>query len=303
MSNRNFRELLKGKWAEGKLVCIGLDSEYKKLPECLRMASVPNAILTFNRAIVDQTHDLICAYKPNTAFYEAQGDEGLAALQLTIQYIQKIAPDVPVILDAKRGDIGNTNNGYVEMAFTFLDADAITVHPYMGQKSLQPFLDCADKGIFVLCRTSNNGAGEFQDLTVSVSLEEVTHVRSVEAMPWSIGVEGCRTSLSNHIAYQISKSWNKNDNCGLVVGATHPLELQSVRRIVDDDMPVLIPGIGKQEGDLEATLKAGINENGQGVIINSSRGIIFASDGADFAEVARQETQKLDGEIKKHLAA
>src|SRR3989338_440422 len=233
MSQRDFRELLQARWDEGKFVCVGLDSELGKIPKSVRMNDdVRTTIYGFNASIVSQTKDLVCAYKINIAFYEAHGVEGIEALRGTIVDIHSKAPYVPVILDAKRADIGNTNAGYVQMAFDYLGVDAITVHPYLGQEALQPFLDRADKGIFVLCRTSNPGAGEFQDLKIHTD-------RVIGEVP-----------LYQYVASRVANWWNKNNNCGLVVGATYPDELRQVRRIVGD-MPILIPGIGAQGGDLE----------------------------------------------------
>lgn len=286
MSSRNFREMLEAKWAEGKFVCVGLDPDWDKIPECIKTrktgrfspragsSSVEGLLYAFCTSIVDATHDLVCAYKPNAAFFEEESAEGGYALDGVIRYINKLAPDVPVIYDAKRGDIGNTNKGYVQDAFGTLKADAITVHPYLGREALQPFLDQKDKGIIVLCRTSNKGADEFQDL---VTLDKV-------------GAGSFR--LYERVAWQVSQHWNGNGNCALVAGATYPEELERVRHIVGD-MPILIPGIGAQGGDLEATVKAGMDSRGKGMIINSSRGIIFASSEEDFAEAARRETLKL----------
>lgn len=291
--DRNFRQMLEAQWARDKFVCVGLDSEFSKIPESVRRSytfgvSIPEAICCFNREIVDTTGDIVLAYKPNAAFYEAHGDEGFVALRRTIVDIHAIAPDVPVILDAKRADIGNTNNGYVEMAFDYLGVDAITVNPYLGAEALQPFLARADKGIIVLCRTSNPGAGEFQDRRVNISNETRFELNTyAKTFP-----------LYQVIAYQVAKVWNKNGNCGLVVGATHPDELREVRKLVGD-MPILIPGIGAQGGDVEKTVKAGVDSRGYGMIINSSRGIIFASQEADFAEAARRETEKLHNLINQ----
>ncbi len=302
MSGRNFRKLIEARWAANKFVCVGLDSEYVKIPEFLSVDSVnvENTLVGFNCTIINATDDLVCAFKLNIAFYEAWGDEGLRALKRTIAHIQRIAPDVPVILDFKRADIGNTNTGYVQLAFEYLKADAITVHPYLGGEALQPFLDCKDKGIFVLCRTSNPGAGELQDITVPVSGDEVEHFTKAQVqMGWNV-VSGMNTDLYLHLGYQVSKHWNKNGNCGVVVGATYPEELDRVRRIVGD-MPILIPGIGAQGGDLEKTISAGKDSRSKGMIINSSRGIIFASDDTDFAEAARRETEKLHDAINLQL--
>lgn len=276
-------EMLYAQWAYEKFVCVGLDSDYDKIPEAVKKPDIVSSQVSFNRAIVQATSHLVCAYKPNIAFYEAYGAAGLLALQETVSVIRDIAPKVPVILDAKRADIGNTNRGYVKMAFEYLGVDAITVHPYLGQEALQPFLDMKDKGIIVLCLTSNPGAGEFQDLWWPVSrnhsLTELTGKMTV--------------SLFEQVADNVARNWNKNNNCCLVVGATYPNELQRVRRIIGN-MPILIPGIGKQGGDVEKTVKAGMDSLKQGMIINSSRGIIFASKEDDFADVARCETEKLN---------
>ena len=280
MNGRNFRDLIERKWGQGKFVCVGLDSDYEQIPESIKRKfntksknsrGTGQTISAFNKAIINATWDLICAFKINIAFYEAWGIEGLRALIRTIDYIKFAAPGIPIILDAKRGDIGNTNNGYVRMAFEILKVDAITVNPYLGAEALKPFLERKDKGIFVLCRTSNPGAGEFQDL-------------------------GSETSISDHVAYQVSKYWNTNSNCGLVVGARQPHELQVIRLIVGD-MPILIPGIGAQGGDVQKTVQAGIDSRHQGMIINSSRGIIFASREKNFADVARDMTKVVHDEI------
>ncbi len=281
MNDRNFKQMMETQWARGNFVCVGLDSDFDKIPESAHRrgsecgVSVANTIVEFNRAIVEETKDLVCAYKLNAAFYEAHGAEGVSALQRTLADIHAIAPDVPVIFDAKRADIGNTNVGYAKMAFDFLRADAITVHPYLGAEALRPFFARAEKGIIVLCRTSNPGAGEFQDLLVNGE------------------------PLYRVVARHVANEWNKNGNCALVVGATYPGELREVRGIVAD-MPILIPGIGAQGGDVEKTVAAGKDSRGKGMIINSSRGIIFASPGADFAEAARSETKRLRDLINQY---
>ncbi len=294
MPRRNFRDMIEAKWAEGKFVCVGLDTEVEKLPQYIRLSyqgNIRRMILVFNEDIVRTTYDLVCAYKPNVAFYAAHGADGWLALKYTIEHIRRCAPDVPVILDAKVADIGNTNNGYTQMAFNYLEADAITVHPYLGSEALKPFLDRADKGVIVLCRTSNPGAGEFQNLP----LDSDTHIRPIGRMTAFNG-----TLLYQQVAYRVAHFWSKNGNCALVVGATYPEELREVRKIVGD-MPILIPGIGAQGGDLEKTVDAGKNSRGRGMIINSSRGIIFASSGSDYAEAARRETLNLDRAITECL--
>lgn len=268
---------LENRWQQGNFVCVGLDSDFAQIPQALKdSTSVEDVITGFNQEIVDATHDLVCAYKPNAAFYEAQGDQGLRALARTVRYIKDNYPDIPVILDAKRADIGNTNNGYVQAAFDQLGVDAITVHPYLGREAMKPFLDRKDKGIIVLARTSNPGAGEFQDLPVGQAQEPLYRV----------------------IARQVAIMWNTNGNCAIVVGATYPKELAEIRGIVGN-MPILIPGIGAQGGEVEATVNAGKDSRTWGMIVNSSRGIIFASKGADFAGAARQATEQLRGEINK----
>ena len=276
MAERNFRQLLEAQWGEGKFLCVGLDSDFEKIPEAVRQAGVGETIVAFNRAIVDATKDLVCAYKPNPAFYEAHGDEGWKALRATIQYINDAAPTVPVILDAKRADIGNTNNGYAESAFDHLHADAITVHPYFGSDALTSFFERTEKGIIILCRSSNPGSGEIQNL-------------KVDGVP-----------LYQIIAHMAAGPWNANGNCAVMVGATYPEELAEVRTIVGD-MPILIPGVGTQGGDLEKTVAAGKDSRGRGMIISVSRAVIFASDGADFAGRAREKATALHGAIKAAL--
>lgn len=295
MSDRNFQQMLENKWGEGKFVCVGLDSEFGKIPKSAyrngheQTVDVANTVVAFNRAIVEATKDLVCAYKPNTAFYEALSGEGLATLHRTIVDIRIIAPDVPVILDYKRGDIGNTNAGYVKEAFEFLQADAVTIHPYLGQEAMQPFLDYKDKGIFVLCRTSNPGSNEFQGLDVCGDI-----------------VPGDYMPLYKYVAYRVANYWNKeNYNCGLVVGATYPGELKEVRERAFD-MPILVPGIGFQQKDVplekqvEQVVSAGRYGRDLRMIFNSSRGIIFASNGPDFADAARRETLKLHNLINQY---
>lgn len=213
---------------------------------------------TFNKTIIDATQDLVCAYKPNSAFYEARGAQGITELKMTCDYLREAYPDIPIILDAKRGDIGSTNEGYVAYAFDYLGVDAITLHPYLGCEALQPFLARKDKGCIILCRTSNPGATEFQDALYRTVAEHVVH------------------------------EWNTNGNCLLVVGAPYPEELAIVRRIVGD-MILLVPGIGTQGGDVEKTVKAGRNAKGSGMIINASRSIILSENAREEARIVRDE--------------
>ncbi len=249
------------------MVCIGLDPVLGKLPEEFKAKEKP--FFECNKSIIDETHDLACSYKPNSAFYEALGDDGIRQLKETCDYIKQNHPEIPIILDAKRGDIGNTNEGYIKFAFDYLQVDAITLQPYMGQQSLQPFLDQTDKGCVILCRTSNERSGEFQALEINGK------------------------KLYQTVAKAVAEKWNKNGNCLLVVGATFPEELKDVRQIVGDEMTFLVPGIGAQGGDVEATIKAGLNKQGKGLIINSSRSIIYA-------ENPRQEAENLKNQINRY---
>lgn len=281
---RDFRELLETKWDEGKFVCVGLDSHLEKIPDAAQKENTRATIVAFNRAIIDATKDLVCAYKPNPAFYESHGDEGWAALRETIMYIVENAPGVSTILDAKRGDISNTNVQYARAAFGYLQSDAITVHPYLGRESLEPFYEQKNKGVIVLCHTSNPGAPEIQGLSISG-----------EAAPHRIS-----EPLYKVVARLAATKWNANGNCAVMVGATYPKELGEVRAIVGD-MPILIAGIGAQEGSLKKTIENGLNSKRQGLIVNAARSIIFASKSADFADVARQKTKELHDAITSVL--
>lgn len=248
---------IKNKWKEQKFICVGLDQgEFE-----------------FNKAIIDQTFDLVCCYKLNSAFYEIKGSIGCEALKKTIQYIHQTYPEIPVILDAKRADVENTSQAYAKAEFDNLKADAVTVNPYLGQQALQPFLQRKDKGIFVLIKTSNPGAGEFQDLHVYPE-------HSRRGKP-----------LYQVIAEHVAKEWNKNGNVGVVVGATYPEELKKVRAIVGD-IPILIPGVGAQGGDLETAVKVSSDSQGTGMILNSSRSIIFAQNPREAALNLHQEIVK-----------
>ena len=252
------------------LLCIGLDPEPSRLPESLR--AKPDAVFEFCRAIVDATADLVCCFKPQIAHFAAQRAED--ALERVIAHIHDRHPGVPVILDAKRGDIGSTAQHYAAEAFDRYRADAITANPYLGRDSVQPFLDRADRGVILLCRTSNPGARDLQDLDVGGK------------------------PLYQHVAQLVTREWNANGNCALVVGATYPDELAAVRALVGD-MPILVPGVGAQGGDVEAVIRNGKNARGAGLIISSSRAILYASGGADFADAARGEARKLRDEINR----
>src|SRR3989344_5548808 len=237
------------------LLCVGLDADFAKIPKRFLSQKFPQ--FEFNKWIIKETHQYAVAFKANSAFYEARGDKGMKELKMTMDYLIKNYPDVFTILDAKRADIGNTNNGYVTSIFDWLNFDAVTIHPYLGQEAVQPFLNREDKGCIILCRTSNPGASELQNLNVQSS------TLNKSAPLWQI------------VAEKVSKEWNKNNNCMLVVGATYPKEIKKIREVAGD-MTFLVPGIGAQGGDVKAVLEAGLNAKGLGLIINSSRGIIFS---------------------------
>ncbi len=257
--------------ASQSLVCVGLDPDPR-----LMAAADP---FQFNKSIIDATSDLVCAYKPNIAFYEALGMPGLEALARTVEYIHETRPQVLVIGDTKRGDIGPSGEAYARAMFDVWQFDAVTVNAWGGHDSVAPFLEDSDRGVFVWCRGSNAGSAEFQDLTVD------THLG--------------RLPLYQYLA-RSSLTWNLKGNVGLVVGATQPDQLESVRGICPG-MPILIPGVGAQGGDLEAAVRAGTDHRGRLAIVNSSRGIIYASGGPDFADAARRETGLLRQRINQVL--
>ena len=266
----NFMEkLITASRKNKSLLCVGLDPDPKRMPDKV-------GIFEFNKAIIDATSDLVCAYKPNFAFYEVLGNEGLDALKRTVDYIPE---DIPVIGDAKRGDIGNTSKAYAKAIFDYFRFDAATVNPYLGFDSVEPFIQYRDKGIFILCRTSNTGAVDFQALRCEV--------------------EGGYRPLFEIVALK-AKQWNIHGNIGLVVGATHPEELKLIRQS-HPDMPLLIPGIGAQGGDTAATVRYGIDAQGEKAIINSSRQIIYASREKDFAQAARRAASELRDQINSYL--
>jgi orotidine-5'-phosphate decarboxylase len=267
-----FMDALRTRWTGADtLVCIGLDPEPAKFPPALR--DDPDAVFTFLRAIVDATADLACAFKPQIAHFAALGAEH--TLQRLIAHIHDVHPGVPVILDAKRGDIGSTAERYAVEAFDRYGADAVTVNPYLGRDSAQPFLDRADRGVVLLCRTSNPGAKDFQDLDCGGA------------------------PLYQRVAETIARDWNANDNCLLVVGATWPQELAAVRALVGD-LPFLVPGIGAQGGNVEAVVRAGRTADGTGLLVSSSRAILYAGNGVDYADAARGATQDLRDTINRY---
>lgn len=242
------------------LLMVGLDPDIERMPSTL--AHTPDGLFVFCREIIDATAPYVCGFKPQIAYFSAIGAEPV--LQRLCQYIQKNHPDLVLMLDAKRGDIGATAQQYAVEAFDRYQADAVTINPYMGLDSAQPYLDRGDKGVIVLCRTSNPGGSDLQALSVS-------------GMPLYLAV-----------ADMVARRWNEHGQCGLVVGATYPEELARVRQCVGDQMPLLVPGIGAQGGDIIATCQAGCSNDGTGMMINSSRAILFASTKDDWAQASAQ---------------
>ena len=268
----NFIDTIEASWEKkNSLLCVGLDSDLEKIPSYLLKRDKP--LFEFNKDIVDATADLVCAYKPQIAFYAASRSED--ELEMTIEYIHDRYPEIPVILDAKRGDIGSTAKMYAKEVFDRYKADAVTVNPYMGFDTLTPFLEREERGVIILCRTSNPGAKDIQDLEINGK------------------------KLYQIVATMAVNRWNYNSNVLLVVGATYPRELNEIRSIVGE-IPFLVPGIGAQGGDVESAVINGKNAKGTGMIINSSRGIIYASDGKDFAMAARNAAIQLRDEINRY---
>ncbi|QAU23842.1 orotidine-5'-phosphate decarboxylase [Dyella sp. M7H15-1] len=268
----HFMQSLQQAWTRNNsLVCVGLDPEPAKFPA--HVQGRPDAVLEFCTAIVDATADLVCCYKPQIAHFAALRAED--TLERLIAHIHANHPGTPVILDAKRGDIGSTAQHYVGEAFDRYAADAVTLNPYLGRDSVQPFLERADKGVILLCHTSNPGAADLQDLDVGGK------------------------PLYQHVAQIIARDWNNHGNCALVTGATWPQQLAEVRALVGD-MPLLVPGIGAQGGDVEAVVRNGRTAAGTGLMISSSRAILYASQGEDFANAARKAALELRDSINHY---
>jgi len=265
-----FREkLIAAQRQRHSLVCVGLDTDSQRLPDHLRDSA--DGVLEFNRKIIEATQDLVCAYKPNLAFYEALGARGWDILRETTTLIP---PDVVTIGDAKRGDIGSTAEQYAKALFGNLRFDAITINAYLGYDSVEPFIRDPEHGVFVLALTSNPGSRDFQRMKV-------------------VG-----KPLYEKVARSCVK-WNAKGNIGLVVGATHPNDLKTIRTLAPA-MPILIPGVGTQGGDLRASIRFGCDKHGELAVINSSRAILYASAGRDFAEAARREATKLRDQIRSY---
>jgi len=267
-----FMQTLRDRWQQaGTLVCVGLDPEPARFPA--RFAAEADAVFAFNRDIVDATAQYACAFKPQIAHFAALGAED--ALTRLIAHIHANHPGIPVILDSKRGDIGSTAQHYASEAFDRYAADAVTANPYLGRDSVQPFLDRADRGVVVLCRTSNPGAGDLQDLLV-------------DGRP-----------LYQHVAEKVAREWNSHGNCSLVVGATWPAQLREVRAIVGD-VPFLVPGVGAQGGDVEAVVSNAKTADGSGLMVSSSRAILYASSGEDYAQAAASAAKSLRDQINRY---
>lgn len=271
-----FIEKLERAWNKNNsLLCVGLDPEISRFPASLKGIEAKQAIFEFNKAIIDATHDLVCAYKPQIAYFSAESAE--TALEQTIEYIKKQYPDIPVILDAKRGDIGSTAQKYAVEAFNRYNADAVTVNPYLGFDSVEPFVSYKERGVILLCRTSNSSAADLQDL-------------EVDGVP-----------LYQRVAVLARDQWNTYGNCLLVVGATGPDQMARIRQLVGD-MPFLVPGVGAQGGDVDALVKAGKTSDGKGLIISSSRAVLYADSGDNFALAAREVALSLKDRINESRA-
>ena len=264
----NKQQLIEQIQKKKSFLCVGLDTDINKIPQHLLEADDP--VFEFNRQIIDQTAEFAVAYKPNTAFYEVYGAKGWQSLERTVQYIKANHPEIFIIADAKRGDIGNTSANYAKAFFNTLNADALTVAPYMGKDSVEPFLGFEDKWVILLALTSNKGSQDFQYLNVG---ERMLHQQVL----------------------QTATTWATSEQMMFVVGATHPEELGEIRKMLPDYF-FLVPGVGAQGGDLPTVAKYGLSKD-CGLLVNSSRGIIYASNGEDFAHCAADEAQKLQRQM------
>ncbi len=262
-------KLLSASRQQNSLLCVGLDPEPDRFPAALREMPVERAVIYFCRAIIEATASFVCAFKPNIAFFEVLG---LAGMRVFHEVLSAIPAHIPVIVDAKRGDIGITARNYASTMFDVYGCDAVTVNPYLGYDSIAPFLAYREKGIILLCRTSNPSARDFQDLLVQDNDDQLRPLYEV-------------------VARRV-QSWNEAGNCGLVVGATYPQELRTIRSICPS-MPILIPGVGAQGGDLEAAVRTGVDRHGERAILAVSRSILYAGNGPDFATMAGEEAQRL----------
>jgi len=260
---------------QDSLLCVGLDPEQERLPSRLQNMPAARAVTYFCQAIIEATAPYVCAFKPNLAFFEVLGPEGMYVFQ---KVLQAVPGHIPIIVDAKRGDLGNTARNYAATVFDIYACDAVTVNPYLGYDSVAPFLAYEEKAVFFLCRTSNPSAHDFQDLLVCEEKGQVGPLYE---------------EIAKHV-----QLWNNAGNCGLVVGATYPQELNTIRSMCPE-MPILIPGVGAQGGNLEASVLAGVDASGEKAIISASRAILYAGDGDDYAVSAAIEARKLRNRINE----
>lgn len=282
-----FQEKLQAGWKTGRFVCVGIDPRMDKIPLSVAGATDASRLESFCLQIARATAPHALAIKPNLAFFLRAGGRGIDVLRYLCNLVRVQFPEVVLILDAKYGDIGDTNEANAQFAFEVLEVDAVTLNPYVGREAHEPFLCRPGKGCIFLVKTSNTGAAELQDRLVIVEGEELEQVRktpTVGILHPSNDVQ--RLKFHQLIAYKIMHEWNVGSNCGVVVGATYPGDIATVRTIVGGVMPILIPGVGAQGGDLRATVNEGMGSKGHGMIINSSRGIIHAGAGGDFAQIA-----------------
>ena len=310
---KTFKQKLEAKWAKGKFACVGLDPDLERFPTHLKKRDVEEQLLSFFTEIVLHTASIVAAFKPHTAFFVAFGAPGTEAYEAICNYIKDLHPRAILICDAKRGDIGKTNFGSVKFLFDRCRADAVTVHNYLGKEANQPFLNRADKGVFVLCKTSNPGSGEFQDRQVVVSAEEAKMfnlpaekqsappdneltIEEAALMVREEAIKNRHMPSYQFVAARVNHFWNGKDNCGLVTGATYPEEIKKVRQVAPN-LPLLIPGIGTQNGDLEGSVRNALVRGG-GFIISSSSDTLYASQGKDFAKAARVKAMELDKQIR-----
>lgn len=270
-------KLLAASRENNSLLCVGLDPEPVRFPPQYLGRAAEESVLHFCRDIIEATAPYVCAFKPNIAFFEVMGARGMDVFQ---EVIRAIPAHIPVIVDAKRGDIGNTAHNYASAFFDTYSCDALTVNPYLGRDSVEPFLAHRDKGVFLLCRTSNPGARDFQSLLVQ-------------------DADGALRPLYEVVAQQVQE-WG--DNCGLVVGATYPAELKRIRELCPE-LPILVPGVGAQGGDLAASVAAGVDAQGEKAIIAVSRAILYAGDGNKYATAAEKEARRLRDRINEARAA
>ncbi len=297
-----FQEKLTAGWNAGKFVCVGIDPRMDMIPPSIAGATDASKLELFCLQITRATAQQALAIKPNLAFFLRAGGRGIDVLRYLCNLVRIQFPEVVLILDAKYGDIGDTNEASAEFAFDLLGVDAVTLNPYVGRQAHEPFLRHADKGCIFLVKTSDPGAAEYQDQFVLVQDEQLNKIEKTATGEilrphWAGNRRGATFKFHQLVAHQITHGWNTCGNCGVVVGATYPGDLSTVRTIVGGAMPILIPGIGAQGGDLMATVNEGMGSGGHGMVINASRSLIHASTDDDFAEAAARATLVLSQQI------